>query len=481
MKSPCPSYKVFWNNDMRIGTTAMGYILALATSLPWAASAQLAPDTSRSIDAIVEKALEDKSVPSVSLAIVKDGNLAYAKAYGVARLDRGMPATTDMRYKIGSNTKQFVAAAMLLLVQDGKVSLDDKVARFIPDLTRANDVSVRQLLSHTAGYVDYYPLDYLAPYMAKPTTVNAILADWGRRPLSFEPGTRWSYSNTGYAIAGRIIEIASGMSLDDFVRSRITDKLDMMSVIDTSTTPWDSRDPQGYEVAALGPPRPAHAEGKNWIWAAGNLAMTASDLARWDIGLMHDAILTSASRRELSKETLLSGGTGTNYGLGMFVRTTDEGRLRWDHGGEASGFRSQNTIFPNDGIAIVVLTNGTAGTSEKVTGEVEALLFASAADPAAPVALDSVRTLFAQLQEGHPDRSMMTDALNVYFSEQVVADFSSSLKPLGSAVTVTQTRADQRGGLVYRFFKIKGADKTVGAATYFTPDGKLDQFIVYPR
>jgi D-alanyl-D-alanine carboxypeptidase len=466
---------------MRIGTTASGFILALASSLPWAASAQLAPDTSRSIDAIVEKALEDKSVPSVSLAIVKDGKLAYAKAYGIARLDQGIPATTDMRYKIGSNTKQFVAAAMLLLVQDGKVSLDDKVARFIPDLTRANDVSVRQLLSHTAGYVDYYPLDYLAPYMTKPTTVKAILADWGMRPLSFEPGTRWSYSNTGYAIAGRVIEIASGMSLDDFVRSRITDKLNMMSVVDTSTTPWNSRDPQGYEVAALGPPRPAHAEGKNWIWAAGNLAMTASDLARWDIGLMHDAILTSASRRKLSTETLLSGGTGTNYGLGMFVRTTDEGRLRWDHGGETSGFRSQNTIFPDDDIAIIVLTNGMAGTSEKVTAAVETLLFASAFDPAESVALNNVRTLFTQLQDGHPDRSMMTDALNAYFSEQVLADFSSSLKPLGSAVTVTQTRTDQRGGLVYRFFKIKGADKTVGASTYFTPDGKLDQFIVYPR
>jgi D-alanyl-D-alanine carboxypeptidase len=253
---------------MRIGATAMGYILALATSLPWSASAQLAPDTSRSIDAIVEKALEDKSVPSVSLAIVKDGNLAYAKAYGIARLDRAMPATTDMRYKIGSNTKQFVAAAMLLLVQDGKVSLDDKVARFIPDLTRANDVSVRQLLSHTAGYVDYYPLDYLATYMAKPTTVNAILADWGRRPLSFEPGTRWSYSNTGYAIAGRIIEIASGMSLDDFVRSRITDKLDMKSVekvtgeveallfarcIKQRTNP--------VRAAARGPSRPQHDDG----------------------------------------------------------------------------------------------------------------------------------------------------------------------------------------------------------------------------
>lgn len=466
---------------MRVRPIVIGYVLALAAVLPVGASAQLAPDTVRSVDAIVVKALEDKSVPSVSIAIVKDGKLAYAQAYGVARVDQALPATTQMRYKIGSNTKQFVAAAMLLLVQDGKVSLDDKVARFLPDLTRADDVTVRQLLSHTAGYVDYYPLDYVAPFMAKPTTVDAILANWGQRPLSFEPGSRWEYSNTGYAIAGRIIEIASGMPLDAFIRSRITDKLGMRSVIDTSATAWDAHDPQGYEVAALGPPRPARPEGKYWIWAAGNLAMTASDLARWDIALMHDAILNHASRQELSKENLLSGGTGTNYGLGLFVRTTPEGRLRWDHGGEASGFRSQNTIFPNDDTAIVVLTNGTGGTSEKVTGEIEALLFAPAADPAAPHALNKVRVLFAQLQEGHPDRSMMSDGLSAYFSEQVVADFAASLKPLGKVVSIAETRSDHRGGLVYRFFKIKTADKTVAAVTYFTPDGKLDQFIVYPR
>jgi CubicO group peptidase (beta-lactamase class C family) len=111
---------------MRIGFTA-AYLLALTSAIPWAASAQLAPETLRSIDTIV------------------------GKAYGIARLDRAVPATPDMRYKIGSNTKQFVAAAMLLLVQDGKVSLDDKVARFLPDLTRAGDVSMRQLLSYTAG------------------------------------------------------------------------------------------------------------------------------------------------------------------------------------------------------------------------------------------------------------------------------------------------------------------------------------------
>jgi hypothetical protein len=209
--------------------------------------------------------------------------------------------------------------------------------------------------------------------------------------------------------------------------------------------------------------------------------MTASDLARWDIALMHDTILSSASRKVMATENLLSGGTGSNYGLGMFVHMTTEGRLRWDHGGEVSGFRSQNTVFPNDDMAIVVLTNGGGNTSDKVTGEIEALLFAPAADPGAAVAMHKVRTLFTQLQAGQPDRSVMSDGLNSHFNEQVVGDFAASLKPLGEVQSIVETRSDRRGGLVYRLFRIKTAGGTLRVPTYFTPDGKLDQFIVYPR
>jgi hypothetical protein len=213
--------------------------------------------------------------------------------------------------------------------------------------------------------------------------------------------------------------------------------------------------------------------------------MTESDLARWDIALMHGTILSSTSRKVMATENLLTGGTGTNYSLGLFVRMTPEGRLRWDHGGEVSGFRSQNTIFPNNDTAIVVLTNGGGSTSDRVTGEIEALLFAPAADSvanaAAALALHKIRALFVQLQDGHPDRSILSDGLSEHFNEQVVADFAASLKPLGEVQSIVESRSDRRGGLVYRFFRINTAGGTVRVPTYFTPDGKLDQFIVYPR
>jgi len=131
-------------------------------------------------------------------------------------------------------------------------------------------------------------------------------------------------------------------------------------------------------------------------------------------------------------------------------------------------------------MAIVVLTNG-GGTSDKVTGEIEALLFAPTADPTATLALNKVRALFVQLQAGQPDRSMMSEGLSGHFSDQVVADFTASLEPMGEVESIVETRTNRRGGLVYRFFRIKTAGGTLRVPTYFTPDGKLDQFIVYPR
>src|SRR5262249_60901894 len=136
--------------------------------------------------------------------------IVYLKAYGSARLEPKTPATSSMRYSIGSISKQFTAAAMLLLQEEGKLSLDDKVAKFIPDLTRANEVTIRQLLSHTSGYQDYCPQDYVMPMMLQPVTAERILNTWGHKQLDFEPGTKWQYRNTHYVIAGAFSDEVSG-------------------------------------------------------------------------------------------------------------------------------------------------------------------------------------------------------------------------------------------------------------------------------
>ena len=144
-----------------------------------------------------------------------------------------------MRYSIGSISKQFTAAALLMLQEQGKLSLDDKVGKYIPDLTRANEVTIRQLLSHTSGYQDYWPQDYVMPGMLKPVTAQQIMDTWAKKPLDFDPGTKWQYSNTNYVIAGAIAEKVAGMPLWQFLEQRIFKPLGMSSAYDIDRTRAD--------------------------------------------------------------------------------------------------------------------------------------------------------------------------------------------------------------------------------------------------
>src|SRR5882724_2920372 len=334
-----------------INRIAILVILAFAATTGFAQN-QLPADLTQKIDKLAADVLAKTGVPSASLAIVKNGQVVYVKAYGEARIESKTPATPDMRYSIGSISKQFTAAAILLLQEQGKLSLDDKVSKFIPDLTRANEVTIRQLLSHTSGYQDYWPQDYVMPTMLQPVTAQRIMDGWARKPLDFEPGSKWQYSNTNYVIAGVIIEKASGKSLLEFMQEKIFTPLGMKSVASMDITKASASDPVGYLRYALGPLRPAPKEGKGWLFAAGELAMTAEDLAKWDIAVMDQKILQPASYRELEREVQLSNGLGTRYGLGVSL-AMEGGHRAVSHGGEVSGFTSESVVFPDDRVSVV--------------------------------------------------------------------------------------------------------------------------------
>jgi D-alanyl-D-alanine carboxypeptidase len=199
---------------------------------PSATTNSLSPEVSKKIDDAAAKMLSESGVPSASIAVVKDGKLAYTKAYGLADIESRRPATTSMIYSIGSISKQFTAASILLLADEGKLSLDDPVGRWLPDLTRANEVTIRQALSMTSGYQDYWPQDYVMRPMLKPASPEEILKGWAQKPLDFEPGTKWQYSNTNYVAAGAIVERLSEMSVLDFLHRRVFDPLGMKTVFD---------------------------------------------------------------------------------------------------------------------------------------------------------------------------------------------------------------------------------------------------------
>jgi D-alanyl-D-alanine carboxypeptidase len=439
------------------------------------AQTQLTSDLRQKIDQLALDALAKTGVPSASVAVVKDGEIAYLQAYGDARLEPRTAAKPSMRYSVGSISKQFTATAILLLQEQGKLSLDDKVAKFIPDLTRGDEVTIRELLSHTSGYQDYWPQDYVMPTMLQPTSAQQILDMWARKPLDFDPGTKWQYSNTNFVIAGLIIEKASGMPLLQFLQANIFTPLGMKSVANVDRAKLGDTDPEGYLRYALGPPRPAPKEGAGWLFAAGELAMPAEDLAKWDISIIDQKLLSPASYHDFETEVVLKNGLGTRYGLGVDV-SSEFGHRALSHGGEVSGFTSENMVFPDEHVAVAVLTNQDAAAAATDIVRAIAPLLLADDDPQTTAKLEQARKIFEGLQHGTIDRSLFTDNANFYFSEHALKDFSSSLSPLGTPVEFAQIRQSLRGGMKLRVYEIKFPNKTLRAWTYEMPDGKLEQY-----
>jgi CubicO group peptidase (beta-lactamase class C family) len=439
----------------------------------------LAPEQRAEVDRAAREVLAATGVPSASVAIVQNGQIAYVQAYGNARLEPPTPARPEMRYSIGSISKQFTATAILMLAEEHKLSLDDPVARFLPELTRAKDVTIRELLSHTSGYQDYWPQDYVPPFMLQETTPDQILNRWAKKPLDFEPGTQYQYSNTGYVIAGLIVEKAGRMPLLQFLAKRVFAPLGMERVANIDPERMPDTEPIGYLRYALGPPRAAPKEGKGWLFAAGELAMTARDLARWNIGMLDRRLMTPASYAEMETEVRLKNGLGTQYALGLGVIAVDAHRLL-EHGGEVSGFTASNMVFPDDRAAVSVLTNqDSTDASSAIAKRIVTLLFEKRDSRASSES--RARRVFEALQNGKIDRSLFTENANSYFTSQALQDFASSLAPLGTPTELKQIRQRDRGGMTFRLFELKFPKKTLEIWERDMPDGKIEQYQVVAR
>ena len=443
------------------------------------AQSPLSPDAKAKIDTAVNQVLSSTKVPSASIAVVKDGHIAYLQAYGLARLNPPMEATPQMQYSIGSISKQFTAAAVLFLAQEGKLTLEDPVSKFLPGLTRSKEVTIRMLLSHTSGYQDYWPEDYVMTSMMVPTTAQHILDVWAKRPLDFDPGTQWQYSNTNFVIAGRIVEQVSGIPLIDLLKKRIFVPLGMDNVYDTDASKLPATDPTGYERHALGPQRPSPLEGAGWMFAAGELAMPAHDLALWDISVINRSLLDAASYAQMFKPVLLKSGVSSGYGLGVFLGKRD-GRAIIEHSGEVSGFVSENLVFPDDRAAIIVLTNEMATSAASLIAKRITPLVLNLPATAPTEEEAQALSIFNGLADGHIDRTLFTNYCNAYFNQQTLDDFASSLKPLGPPLSFKQTKVEGRGGMTFRVFTVTFPDRNLEVTTYQMPDRKLEQYLVSP-
>ena len=457
--------------------------LAIVAAQP-AVAQRFTAEEAAQVDRLVSEALAATGVPSASVAVVRGGRIAFAKAYG-KQSEKGGAPDADAKYQIASVSKQFTAAAVLLLRDEGKLSLDDTVARHLPGVTGGDRITIRQLLAHTSGLQDYWPQDYSFAAMAKPTTPQGIVDRWAKKPLDFAPGTQWQYSNTGYVVAGLIVEKLSGMGLVDFLKARLLAPLGIDAIDQDLARGGDY--PQGYTRAALGPVKVETPPARGWLYAAGELSMSMPDLARWNIARIERKGLPAKDWAEQEAAVKLADGASTRYGLGVQLGEHRRHAMV-EHGGEAVGFLTENRVFVEDKAAVAVSVNAWFGDAQsRIADGIGAILFpdprtaSTGLDETARTAL--ARRVYDQLRGGTLDAALLTEDARYYYTDSVKADYSDSLKPLGEPTGFTARGAPRlRGGFVVRGYVVTYGDRRLNVSTMseLGQDGRFEQFLVTP-
>lgn len=319
------------------------------------------------VDDAIRARMEDRHIQGLSVAIVEKGRLVSARAYGLANVELGVRASTDTVYEIGSVSKQFAAAAVMKLVEEGKLDLDKPIKTYLPKAPDKWDaVTLRHLLTHTSGLKN---LNDIAGFEVTEKLDQAkTIAKLAGPALEFEPGTKYAYRNTGYSLAGYIVENVSGKPYWTFLKERFWDPLGMR----TATT----RD--------LFTVIPNRADGYEWengklanrdsdltdIFAAGAIAASVLDLAQWVARFKTDAVIKPSSWGALWTASKLKNGEATGYGMGFSIGTFADEKLI-GHGGSTAGFSSTIQWLPDRDLAVIVLTNaGEVGVATRVAREV---------------------------------------------------------------------------------------------------------------
>src|SRR6266513_506399 len=358
------------------------------------------PGKADKIDDYVTAKIKRLHVPGASLAIVRDGHITKAQGYGFANLELRSPATKETVYEIGSTSKQFTATAIMMLVEEGKVRLDDPITKYFTEAPqRWRGITIRHLLTHTSGIQNHVAvphwLDVFRTNLAFETTPSRdeLLKMFFKLPLEFQAGETWAYDNTGYYLLGIIIEKASGKSYWQFLDERIFKPLGMRATRNTDPQPIVPNRASGYEW------KNNRFENRPVLlpviaFSAGSLLSTAEDMAKWDAALYSEKLVKKSSLDQMWTAALTKDGADApfNYGFGWFVDSY-HGRRLVQHSGGTPGFSSVIYRFLDDKLTIIILTNH----SDMITDE---------------LAIDIAGICLPALKrpEGKPDPNPMTTA-----------------------------------------------------------------------
>jgi CubicO group peptidase (beta-lactamase class C family) len=286
---------------------------------------------------------------SGAVLVMKQNKVLLEKGYDLADREWNIPNTQETKFRIGSITKQFTAACILQLIEAGKLSLDNKLSKFYPDFPKGDSVTIHMLLNHTSGIANYTDLPEFGDVARLSLSKDSMISFFKNKPYNFSPGTKWSYTNSGYFLLGYIIEKVSGQSYNDYLRKNILDKIGMKnSGVDKSDSVMAFR-ARGYSKDNKKTINAGYIS-MEWPFSAGVLYSTVEDLYKWDRALYGNAVLTDAS-----KQKMFTPGK-SNYGYGIIIDSLEKHYRTWHNGG-INGFMTNISRFVNDDICIVVLSN----------------------------------------------------------------------------------------------------------------------------
>lgn len=448
--------------------------LLLATVLPLVATSAVQADK---VDDYIRAQMRWQHIPGLSLAVVKNGVVTKAKGFGLANLETATPAAPETVYKIGSLGKQFIAAGIMLLAQEGKIGLEEPVGRYLeasPETWKA--ITVRHLLTHTSGLVREVP--GFDPF--RPQADADVLKSVASLPLRFPPGERWEYSNVGYYVLAEIIRIVSGVPWSDFIAARVFAPAGM-AASRTTTAEIVPHRATGYSGGGRSP---RNAPDWSVVRPSGAFITTVLDLAKWDAALSSSRVLTPASRELMWKPVTLNGGTAHPYGFGWFVDVVN-GHPRVRHDGGLPGFSAEFERFESDGLTVIVLSNrgdrDLRDLALRVAGFYSPGLlpppekFLPDPEPQVTAALRQIVTSFArETLEKEPFTAPLGSALVA----EMKAGFGSDLRRLGPLESLRLLERTSEGGERAYRYRLAYRNVPLFLGCTFDKEGKISKFAI---
>jgi CubicO group peptidase (beta-lactamase class C family) len=431
------------------------------------------------IDDYLKAQMRWERIPGLSIVVVRDGQILKGGGYGLSNLETDSQAGADSVYKMGSLSKQFLAAGLLVLVQDGKVGLDDPVNKYLPGVPEAwKPITVRNLLTHTSGIARDSPAFDPLKLQSDDEVVRALYS----QPLQFSPGSRFAYSNINYYCVAEIIQKASGMPWPDFIASRIFAPAGLTSTRTTTVADIVPHRASGYETSG--------GKFKNAdIWIAlrpsGAFLSTVLDLAKWDIALDSGKILTAATRDQMWAPVRLTDGTTHGYGFGWFVDEIN-GHRRVHHSGGVPGFVCEMEMFPDDRLAVIVMANIGNRDLEDMAVHVAAHYKPDLQPAERPALSDTgavrssaVRLLLADLTAGRLPTDSITPQLRDELADQQNAGVFDVLQSFGPLLSADLIQQQARDGRTVYTFRVVYRYITLFAECSAGHDNKLSHFGIH--